>query len=148
MSLWFLEVTPENLNTISRNSMVEHVGIEFLEIGEDYIKARMPVDHRTIQPVGPLHGGASVTLAETLGSVGASLCVDLSKKVCVGLEVNANHVRSVSSGVVFGTARPVHIGSSTQVWEIRITDEQDRLVCISRITMAVLDREGQVASGK
>jgi 1,4-dihydroxy-2-naphthoyl-CoA hydrolase len=148
MSIWFLEVTPENLNTISRNSMVEHVGIEFLEIGEDYIKARMPVDHRTIQPVGPLHGGASVTLAETLGSVGASLCVDLSKKVCVGLEVNANHVRSVSSGVVYGTARSVHIGSSTQVWEIRITDEQDRLVCISRITMAVLDREGQVASGK
>ena len=148
MSIWFLEVTPENLNTISRNSMVEHVGIEFLEIGEDYIKARMPVDHRTIQPVGPLHGGASVTLAETLGSVGASLCVDLSKKVCVGLEVNANHVRSVSSGVVYGTARPVHIGNSTQVWEIRITDEQDRLVCISRITMAVLDREGQVASGK
>ena len=148
MSIWFVQATPENLNMVSRNTMVEHVGIEFLEIGEDYVKARMPVDHRTIQPVGPLHGGASVTLAETLGSVAATLCVDLSKKVCVGLEINANHIRSVNSGFVYGIARPFHIGSSTQVWEIRITDEQDRLVCISRITMAVLNREGQVESGK
>jgi 1,4-dihydroxy-2-naphthoyl-CoA hydrolase len=148
MSIWFIQVTPENLNTISRNTMVEHVGIEFLEIGEDYIKARMPVDHRTIQPAGLLHGGASVTLAETLGSVAATLCVDMSKKVCVGLDINANHIRSVNSGFVFGTARPVHIGSSTQVWEIRIADEQGQLVCISRITMAVLNREGQVESGK
>jgi 1,4-dihydroxy-2-naphthoyl-CoA hydrolase len=95
-----------------------------------------------------LHEGASVTLAETLGSVGASLCVDLSKKVCVGLDINANHVRSVSSGFVYGTARPIHIGSSTQVWETCITDEQDQLICISRITMAVLNREGQVESGE
>lgn len=120
--------------------MVEHIGIEFLEIGDDYIKARMPVDHRTVQPMGLLHGGASVALAETLGSVAAYLCVDASKKVCVGLDVNANHVRSVTGGFVYGVVRPIHIGSSTQVWEIRITSEQDELVCISRITMAVLDK--------
>jgi 1,4-dihydroxy-2-naphthoyl-CoA hydrolase len=148
MSTWFVQATPEILNTISRNTMVEHLGIEFLEVGEDHVKARMPVDHRTVQPAGLLHGGASVTLAETLGSAAATLCVDMSKKVCVGLDINANHVQSVSSGFVYGTARPVHIGGSTQVWEIRITDEQEQLICISRITMAVLNREGQAESGK
>jgi len=148
MSIWSIQATSENLNELSRNTMVEHIGIEFLEVGDDYVKARMPVDHRTVQPAGLLHGGASVTLAETLGSVAANLCVDMSQKTCVGLDINANHVRSVNSGFVYGTARPVHIGSSTQVWEIRITDERDQLICISRITMAVLNREGQVGSGK
>jgi 1,4-dihydroxy-2-naphthoyl-CoA hydrolase len=142
MSIWSVQATLENLNALSRNTMVEHVGIEFLEIGEDYIKAKMPVDHRTVQPAGLLHGGASVTLAETLGSVAANLCVDMTQKMCVGLDINANHVRPAPSGFVYGIARPIHIGSSTQVWEIRITDEQDRLVCVSRITMAVLNREG------
>ena len=141
MSIWAIQATPENLNAVSRNTMVEHIGIEFLEIGDDYLKARMPVDHRTTQPLGLLHGGASVTLAETLGSTAATLCVDMSQTVCAGLDINANHIRSVTSGFVYGTARPVHIGNSTQVWEIRITDEQDRLVCISRITMAVLNRD-------
>ena len=121
--------------------MVEHLGIEFLETGDDYLKARMPVDHRTQQPMGLLHGGASVTLAETMGSVGAYLCVDPQKQICVGLEINANHIRGVSSGWVYGVARPMHIGKTTQVWEIKITDEQDKLVCISRITMAILDRK-------
>jgi len=148
MSIWSIQATSENLNELSRNTMVEHIGIEFLEVGDDYVKARMPVDHRTVQPAGLLHGGASVTLAETLGSVAANLCVDMSQKTCVGLDINANHVRSVNSGFVYGTARPVHIGSSTQVWEIRITDERDQLICISRITMAVLNRVGQVGSGK
>jgi len=120
--------------------MIEHIGIEFLEIGDDYIKARMPVDHRTIQPLGFLHGGASVALAETLGSVAAYLCVDASQKTCVGLDINANHIRAVTSGFVYGIVRPIHIGGLTQVWEIRITNEQDKLVCISRITMAVLDK--------
>jgi len=141
MSIWFIQATLEGLNALSRNTMVEHIGIEFLEIGEDYLKARMPVDHRTVQPMGLLHGGASVTLAETLGSAAATLCVDMSQKMCVGLDINANHIRPATSGFVYGVARPIHIGNSTQVWEIRITDEQDKLVCISRITMAVLNRD-------
>ena len=140
MSIWSVQATLENLNHFSRNTMVEHIGIEFLEIGDDYIKARMPVDHRTVQPLGLLHGGASVALAETLGSVAAYLCIDASKKMCVGLDINANHIRSVTGGFVYGIVRPIHIGGSTQVWEIRITSEQDKLVCIARITMAVLDK--------
>jgi 1,4-dihydroxy-2-naphthoyl-CoA hydrolase len=140
MSIWSVQAALENLNSFSRNTMIEHIGIEFLEIGDDYIKARMPVDHRTIQPLGFLHGGASVALAETLGSVAAYLCVDARQKTCVGLDINANHIRSVTSGFVYGIVRPIHIGGSTQVWEIRITNEQDKLVCISRITMAVLDK--------
>ena len=140
MSIWSIQATLENLNELSRNTMVAHIGIEFLEVGDDYIKARMPVDHRTVQPAGLLHGGASVTLAETLGSVAANLCVDMSQKMCVGLDINANHIRAVTSGFVYGIVRPIHIGGLTQVWEIRITNEQDKLVCISRITMAVLDK--------
>ena len=120
--------------------MVEHLGIEFLEVGEDSLTARMPVDRRTIQPAGLLHGGASVALAETLGSVAATLCVDLTDTACVGLEINANHIRSVRSGFVTGVARPIHLGTSTQVWDISITDEQGRLTCICRLTMAVLKR--------
>jgi 1,4-dihydroxy-2-naphthoyl-CoA hydrolase len=123
--------------------MIEHLGIEFLEVGDDYIKARMPVDHRTIQPFGLLHGGASVALAETLGSVAANLCVDREKKMCVGLEINANHIRPVASGFVYGVTRPIHIGASTQLWEIRIHNEQEKLVCVSRLTMAVLDKQAQ-----
>jgi 1,4-dihydroxy-2-naphthoyl-CoA hydrolase len=96
-------------------TMIEHLGIEFLEVGDDYIKARMPVDHRTIQPFGLLHGGASVALAETLGSVAANLCVDREKKMCVGLEINANHIRPVTNGFVYGVTRPIHIGASTQL---------------------------------
>jgi 1,4-dihydroxy-2-naphthoyl-CoA hydrolase len=140
MSIWSVQATLENLNHVSRNTMIEHIGIEFLEIGDDYIKARMPVDHRTVQPMGLLYGGASFTLAETLGSVAAFLCMDASQKICVGLDINANHIRSVTGGFVYGIVRPIHIGGSTQVWEIRITSEQDKLVCISRITMAVLDK--------
>jgi 1,4-dihydroxy-2-naphthoyl-CoA hydrolase len=139
MAIWFIPATVADLNATGRGTMMETLGIEFLEIGEDCLTARMPVDHRTIQPAGLLHGGASVTLAETLGSVGATLCVDPSSKRCVGLEINANHVRAVRSGYVYGTARPLHLGSTTQLWEIRIVDEQDRLVCISRLTMAVLN---------
>ena len=140
MAIWFTSVTPQNLQALSTGTMVEHVGIEFLEVGEDYVKARMPVDQRTIQPAGLLHGGASVTLAETLGSVAAHLSVDMAKQMCVGLEINANHVRSVRSGFVIGIARPIHIGGSTQVWEIRIQDERDRLVCITLLTLAVFDK--------
>jgi 1,4-dihydroxy-2-naphthoyl-CoA hydrolase len=120
--------------------MPHHLGIEFTELGPDFIRGRMPVDGRTRQPFGILHGGASVALAETLGSTAAGLVVDRSKQRCVGQEINANHVRAVTDGYVIGTARPAHIGRRSHVWEIRITDEQERLVCISRITMYVMDR--------
>ena len=114
--------------------------MEFTEIGADFIKATMPVDHRTKQPYGLLHGGASVALAETLGSVGAGLVIDPTKFQCVGLEINANHVRSVSQGFVTGIATPVHIGASTHIWDIKIYDQKDRLVCISRLTVAILKK--------
>lgn len=121
--------------------MVEHIGITITEIGDDYLKGTMAVDPRTVQPMGILHGGASVALAETLGSIAANLVVDDERKFCVGLDINANHIRSASSGMVTGTAKPLHIGSSTQVWNIEIVDEKNRLVCISRLTMSVLDRK-------
>jgi 1,4-dihydroxy-2-naphthoyl-CoA hydrolase len=116
--------------------------MEFTAIGDNYIEARMPVDHRTHQPLGLLHGGASVALAETLGSVAATCCVDNSTQFCVGLEINANHIKSAREGFVKGTAVPIHIGKKTQVWEIRIVNESTQdLVCISRITLAVLDKK-------
>ena len=139
MSIWVSTTTPERINARSQGTMLAHLGIEFLEIGEDSLTARMPVDERTVQPAGILHGGASATLAETLGTMAASLCVERAQKMCVGLEINANHVRSVRSGFVTGVATPIHIGRSTQIWQIRITDDGDKLVCISRITLAVLD---------
>ncbi|MBL3655312.1 hotdog fold thioesterase [Fulvivirga sediminis] len=135
------EITVDTLNKMTKNTMMEHLEIEFIEIGKDFIKAKMPVDHRHHQPFGLLHGGASVVLAETLGSVAAQCSVDSSKYGCVGLEINANHIRGVKSGYVYGTTTPMHIGRSTQVWEIKITNEQDELVCISRITMAVLEKK-------
>jgi len=140
MALWFQPYRIEEVR-FDGPCMQNFIGIEFTEIGEDFLRARMPVDDRTRQPFGILHGGASVALAETLGSVAASLTIDRSKQRCVGQEINANHVRAVSSGYVIGTAKPAHVGRRSQVWEIRITDEQARLVCISRITMYILDRE-------
>jgi 1,4-dihydroxy-2-naphthoyl-CoA hydrolase len=134
--------TPDLLNKVGQNTMVSHLGIEIVELGDDYIVGRMPVDARTVQPMRILHGGASVALAETLGSFGAQLQVDLERYACVGLDINANHLRSVSEGNwVYGKATPIHIGRSTQVWEIRITDEQQHLICISRLTMAVIERK-------
>lgn len=140
MAIWFSRPTLEQLQAGSADTLVEHLNIEFVELGEDFIRGRMPVDSRTVQPMRILHGGASVALAETLGSVAANLCVDPEQKVCVGLDVNANHVRAARSGYVYGTARPIHIGSSTQVWDIRIEDEDGRLTCASRLTMAVLSK--------
>ncbi len=121
-------------------SLASHLGIEFTEIGPDFVSARMPVDDRTRQIFGILHGGASVALAETLGSIGAGLVIDPSTSMCVGQEINANHIRAVKEGFVIGTARPIHLGKRSHVWEIRINDERDKLVCISRLTVAVLDR--------
>ena len=134
-------VTLEILNNMSSNTMVSHLGIEFTQVGEDFIEAKMPVDHRTHQPLGLLHGGASVSLAETLGSVAATCCIDMATQYCVGLEINANHIKSVKSGFVYGKTKAVHVGKRTQVWEIRITNEEKELVCISRITMAVIDKK-------
>lgn len=131
-------VSPAALNEGSRGTLVEHLGIEILEVGSDLIRGRMPVDQRTHQPFGLLHGGASVALAETLGSMGASLYIDPEHVMAVGLEINANHLRAVTSGWVTGTARPIHIGRSTQVWDIRIEDERGRQTCISRLTMAIV----------
>jgi 1,4-dihydroxy-2-naphthoyl-CoA hydrolase len=143
MSIFKRRITVEELNKLSRNTLSEQIGIEFTSVGADYLEARMPVDHRTHQPFGLLHGGASVALAETMGSVAAMCCVDTDTQFCVGLDINANHLRGVKSGYVKGRTTPLHIGGKTQVWEIKITNEKDELVCISRITMAVLDKMKQ-----
>jgi 1,4-dihydroxy-2-naphthoyl-CoA hydrolase len=121
--------------------MIAALGIRFTDIGDDYLRGTMPVEARTHQPYGLLHGGASVTLAETLGSAAAMLCVDADKEVAVGIDINANHVRGITKGVVTGTARPIHIGRSTHVWEIRIEDEHQRLICIARLTVAIVPRQ-------
>jgi 1,4-dihydroxy-2-naphthoyl-CoA hydrolase len=140
VSLWRSRVSVETLNAGGENTLMRPLGIEFTEIGEDFIRGTMPVDARTHQPHGLLHGGASVALAETLGSMGASLCVDSAQYLCVGQEINANHVRSVRSGRVTGTARPLHVGSRSQVWSIDIVNEAGALVCVSRLTVAVIPR--------
>jgi 1,4-dihydroxy-2-naphthoyl-CoA hydrolase len=140
LSMFRPDITIEHIKTMSEHTMVDHLGIEYLELGKDFIRARMPVDHRTVQPLRMLHGGASVALAETLGSFAANITVDIEKQYCVGLEINANHIKSVSGGYVYGITKPIHIGKNTQVWEIRISNEEGELVCISRITMAVLNR--------
>jgi 1,4-dihydroxy-2-naphthoyl-CoA hydrolase len=141
-AIWFNpDLKMEDFAHLGKGNMGEHLGIEFLELGADYLMAKMPVDHRTKQPLGLLHGGASVVLAETLGSVGAILIVDSSKYYCVGLEINANHIKSATNGFVYGKASPIHIGRKTQVWDIKITTEGGQLVCASRITLAVLERK-------
>lgn len=140
MALWPLTPTPQALNEIGRNTMVEHVGIEITEVGADFIRGRMPVDARTRQPYGLLHGGASVVLAETLGSIAGGLVVSGSESKVVGLDINANHLRAVHQGFVIGTARAIHVGRSTHVWEIRIENEAGQLVCISRLTLAVVSK--------
>ncbi len=140
MALWQNPLTPEQLRELSRNTIHESLGIEITEIGEDYVRGRMPVDRRTHQPYGLLHGGASVVLAESLGSIGAGLVVAGSGARVVGLDINANHLRAVRDGWVAGTARPLHIGRTTQVWEIRLENDAGELSCISRLTMAVVQK--------
>ncbi|MBS1661075.1 MAG: hotdog fold thioesterase [Bacteroidetes bacterium] len=144
MPIWFNpDITADQLRPLARNTMLEHIGIELIEIGDNYLKAKMPVDHRTRQPYGLLHGGASAVLAETLGSVASSLIIDLSRFSCVGLEINANHVRAVREGHVYGTAYPLHLGGATHIWDIRIYDEKEKLVCVSRLTVAIISKEKQ-----
>lgn len=134
-------ITPEALNALSRGTAMEPLGIVFTEVGPDYLRGTMPVNARTRQPYGLLHGGASVLLAETLGSTAGGLCVEEGQGV-VGIEINANHLAGVREGLVTGTTRPLHVGRSTQVWEIRIEDERGRLACISRLTLAVIALPG------
>lgn len=130
-----------HLQEISKNTCVEHLGIEFLELGENFISAKMPVDHRTHQPMGLLHGGASLVLAETLGSVASSILVDMKRFHCVGLEINANHIKSARNGYVTGIATPIHLGKKTHVWDIKITNEKNELVCVSRLTVAIIGKK-------
>jgi 1,4-dihydroxy-2-naphthoyl-CoA hydrolase len=141
MPIWKQSISVDLLTASSANCAVSHLGIEFLEVGDDFIRARVPVDHRTTQPHGLLHGGVSVMLAETLGSCGAAYCVPAGQRV-VGLDINANHLKGVTSGWVTGTTRPVHIGRTTQVWQIELRNEAGELSCISRITMAVMAAAG------
>ncbi|PHS13202.1 MAG: thioesterase [Kangiella sp.] len=139
MSIWKREFDLEKMNAARKDTLVENLGIEIIEFGSDFIIAKMPVDHRTHQPMGILHGGASVSLAETVGSIAATMAVD-ENHYCVGIEINANHLKSARDGYVYATATPIHIGRSTQVWDIKIVNDAEQLVCASRITMAVLKR--------
>ena len=131
----------EDLQPLGKGTMGEYIGIEWTEIGADFLRAKMPVDHRTIQPYGLLHGGASVALAETIGSVASYLVVDNEHFYCVGLEINANHIRGVRQGFVIGTATPLHLGKTTHVWDIKIKNELDKLVCVSRLTVAIVPKK-------
>lgn len=140
MSIWKIPVTVELLNQNKGKDMTTFLGIEYTEVGEDFLSAKMPVDERTRQPFGILHGGAHVVLAETLGSFGANLTLDPTKAHAVGLDINSNHLKSIREGWVYGTARPIHIGGKTQVWEIKITNEQGELLNISRLTMFVVSK--------
>ncbi len=141
MRIWKNETSVDVMNSFSNNTMVAHLGIEFTEIGDDFLKARMPVDNRTHQPLGLLHGGASVVLAETLGSSAGSMCVTYPDEYVVGLEINANHIKSARSGWVTGITKPIHLGKKTHVWEIKIFNDNEELVCISRITLAVIQNK-------
>ncbi len=140
MSIWRTQTSVEQLREHSRETLADTIGIQVTEIGPDFLRATMPVTPRTHQPMGVLHGGASVALAETVGSLAATLCVDQKLYACLGQEINANHLRPVSSGIVTATARPYHIGKRSHVWQIEIRDEQEKLVCVSRLTIAVVDK--------
>lgn len=143
MAIWFRPYTLEQVQRRGFNTMVEFIGIEIKEIGEDFLAGTMPVDHRTVQPMGILHGGASVVLAESLGSIAANLVVDPEAFYCIGLDINANHIRPVPAGnTVNGVAKPTHLGRTTQVWTIEMKNELGKLCCVSRLTMAVLPKKG------
>lgn len=141
MSIWFRQFDVAQLREFQHDTMGAHLGIEITDIGPDYLEARMPVEGRTMQPDRILHGGASVALAETLGSVGGTMCVDRTRFQIVGQEINANHLRPATGGHVTGRATPIHLGRRSQVWNIEITDDRKRLVCVSRLTIAVIERQ-------
>jgi len=140
--VWFnKQIQLKDILSLGKGTMGEYIGIEWTEIGPDYLKAKMPVDHRTIQPYGLLHGGASAVLAETIGSVGSALVVDQDQFYCVGLEINANHIRSAREGFVTGKGVPLHLGKTTHVWDIKIIDEKEKLICVSRLTVAIIPKK-------
>lgn len=141
--IWNKSYDLKSINEFHKNTMQQFIGIEFIEIGDDYIKAKMPVNEKTKQPHGLLHGGASVVLAESLGSLGSVLCLDPDKKTCVGLEINTNHIRAVREGFVYGITKPIHLGKTTHIWEIKIHDEQNRLTSVSRITNYVIEKKAE-----
>ena len=140
-AIWFKkDLSLTDFISLGKQTIAEILDIRFTEVGADFIKATMPVDHRTHQPYGLLHGGASCVLAETLGSIASAKVIDPEKFICVGIEINANHIRSVRSGLVTGITTPIHIGASTHVWDIKIYDERDKLICVSRLTVAILKK--------
>jgi uncharacterized protein (TIGR00369 family) len=140
MKIWKVEMDLKSLAERGKNTLIDHAGIEFIEFGDDFLMARMPVDHRTKQPLGIMHGGASCVLAETVGSTAANCCVDPEESYCVGLEINTNHIRSIREGFVYGLAKPYHLGKSTQVWSIEITNEKKQFISINRLTMMVMKK--------
>lgn len=142
MKIWFdKNISLEKIAPAGKETMSEHLGIEWTEIGNDFLKARMPVDHRTKQPFDLLHGGASCVLAETLGSFASYLVINPTEFYCVGIEINANHIRSARDGFVYGVCSPLHLGSSTHVWDIRISNAEGKLICISRLTVAIIKKK-------
>lgn len=140
MSIWKVPMDLEQINDRGKDTMVDYLDIRIIDVGDDYMTATMPADHRTHQPLGILHGGASCVLAETVGSTAANYCVDPATHYCVGLDINANHVKAVRRGLVTAIAMPLHLGRRTQVWEIKLRNDADQLTCISRLTMAVIER--------
>lgn len=141
MSIWFNKLlTLPSLVPLGPGTMAQYLGMEWVALGDDYLKMKMPVDHRTIQPYGLLHGGASCALAETVGSLASHFVIDTEKFICVGLEINANHVRSATKGYVTATCTPLHLGKTTHVWDIKIHDDSEKLICISRLTVAILNK--------
>ncbi|MGN6194950.1 MAG: hotdog fold thioesterase [Ginsengibacter sp.] len=139
MSIWFQKIdSVDELSKIGANTMAEFLGLKWVEIGDDFLKLSMPVNNKTRQPYGFLHGGASCVLAETVGSVASALVIDRKEYYCVGLEINANHLRSVSEGTATAVAKPLHLGKTTHVWDIRIYDDKEKLFCVSRLTVAIL----------
>jgi len=143
--IWKNKLTIETLNNRQIPGLTGTIGIQYTAIGDDYIIATMPVDERTIQPMGLLHGGASAALAETLGSIASWMIIDTRKEAAVGLEINCNHIKSIRTGIVIGTARPIHIGRRTHIWDIRIIDESDNLICIARLTVAIIQNNNFTA---
>lgn len=141
MSIWFnKELLLSDFSQFGKGTMGEHIGIEWVELGNDFLKAKMPVDHRTKQPYGLLHGGASCVLAETIGSVASAMVIDHASFQCVGLEINANHIHSATAGFVTGIATPLHLGRSTHVWDIKIYNENEKMVCVARLTVAIIEK--------
>ena len=148
MSIWFdKSISLEKIKDFGKDFMPDFLGMCWVEIGDDFLKISMPVNERTRQPYGLLHGGASCALAETAGSVASALVIDLNKFYCVGIEINANHIRGIKEGIVIGTTAPLHLGKSTHVWDIKIHDEEQNLICVSRLTVAIISKDNSSNTG-